>query len=155
MLMAEKAQRPNLEERARDHAIQLLRDSDWANRAVWEDNRFQMRRLLGWAASASTEDEVRDRLAAAVAGQPDLLEPILVGISQHAEQRDQDDWSQLLAIEVRIEDLPAWFPAAVIATEIRRQYPDLPATTPHHTQDHEGTTPELAAQVLDIESRLT
>ena len=153
MLMAEKTQRPDLEAKAREKAIRLLGEAEWAARAVWVDNKFQMRRLLGWAASVSTEDGVRERIAAVVAGQPELLESILVGISQQAEQRDRDDWSRLLRIDVHIEDLPGWFPTSVIAAEIRRQYPDLQAATRHASQENEDEIQALAAHVLDIDSR--
>jgi hypothetical protein len=81
---------------AREHAVRLLRDANWTDRDVWVGNRFQMRRLLGLTASTSTDDEVRKRIATAVAAeQPELLEPILVGISQKSEQRDRTDWRLL------------------------------------------------------------
>lgn len=88
-----------------------------------------------------------------MAGQPELLELILVGISQQAEQYDRDDWSRLVRINVYIEELPAWFPVSVAAAEIRRQYPDLQAATRHDSQEERDQTRVLASQVLDIESR--
>lgn len=153
MFMAEKTQRPGLEARAREHAVQLLRDTDWSNREVWVDNRFHMRKLLGWTASVTSDNEVRDRVAAAITDQPDLLEPILLGVSLQAEQRDRDDWSRLLGIEIHIEEAPAWFPTSIFAAEIRRQYPDLQAADRHSTARDREVTRYLAAQVLSIESR--
>lgn len=153
MFMAEKTQRPDLEAKAREHAVQLLRDTDWANREVWVDNRFHMRQLLGWTASVTTNDEVRDRVASAITEQPDLLEPILLGVSQQAEQYDLNDWSRRLGIEIHIENAPVWFPASVVAAEIRRQYPDLQTADRYSTVGDGDVTRDLAAQVLSIESR--
>jgi hypothetical protein len=153
MFMAEKTQRPDLEAKAREHAVQLLRDTDWANREVWVDNRFHMRQLLGWTASVTSDDEVRERVAAALTGHPDLLEPILLGVSQQTEQRDRNDWSRLLGIDIHLEEVPAWFPTSIVAAEIRRQYPDLQAADRHTITGDSDVTRDLAAQVLAIESR--
>jgi hypothetical protein len=130
-------------------------DIDWASRGVWVDNMFHMRKLLDLAASVGSGDEVRDRLAAAITGQPDLLEPILSGISRVAEQLNPDDWSQLIGIDIHIEDVPAWFPTSIVAAEIRRQYPDLQAADRHSTTRDDDVTRDLAAQVLSIESHFT
>jgi hypothetical protein len=112
-----------------------------------------MRKLLEWTASVTSDDEVRDRVAAAITDQPDLLEPILLGVSQQAEQRDRNDWSRLLGIDIHIEDAPTWFPTAIITAEIRRQYPDLQVADRHSTTGGSDVTRDLAAQVLAIESR--
>jgi hypothetical protein len=153
MFMAEKSQRPDLEERAQAHAMRLLRDTEWADPAVWVDNKFHMRRLLAWAASVSTDAEVRESIAAALAREPNLLDLILIGVSQQSEQYDSGDWSRLLGINVYIEDLPAWFPTSAVAIEVRRQYPDLQAATRHDNQENTNQTRVLAAQLLDVESR--
>ncbi len=151
MFMAEKTQRSDLKAKAREHVIQLVRDIDWASRDVWVDNVFHVRKLLDLAASVGSDDEVRDRLAAAITGQPDLLEPILSGVSQVAEQLNPDDWSQSIGIDIHIEDVPAWFPTSIVAAEIRRQYPDLQAADRHSTTRDGDVTRDLAAQVLAIE----
>jgi hypothetical protein len=153
MFTAKKAQRSDLEEKAQEHAVQLLRDTNWANREVWVDNRFHMRQLLGWTASVTSDDEVRDHVTAAITEQRDLLEPILLGVSQQTEQRDREDWSRLLGIGVPIEDVPAWFPTSVVAAEIRRQHPDLLPVDQHSTTGDSDLTCDLAAQLLAIESR--
>jgi len=153
MFMAEKTQRSDLEARAREHVIQLLRGTAWADREVWTDNKFHMRQLLGWAASVTTEEEVRDRLAAAITEQPHLLEPILIGVSQQAEQHDRDDFSRLLGIDTFIEGVPTWFPTSAVAAEIRRQYPDLRPADRHSTTGEGDIARDLAAHVLFIESQ--
>lgn len=153
MFMAKKTQRSDLEEKAQGHAFRLLRDTDWANREVWVDNRFHVRQLLGWTASVTSDDEVRDRVTAAITEQPDLLEPILLGISQQSEQRDREDWSRLLGIDIHIEDVPAWFPTSVVAAEIRRRYPDLQAADRRSTTGDSDLARDLAARVLAIQSR--
>jgi pterin-4a-carbinolamine dehydratase len=153
MFMAQKTQRPDLEAKAQEHAVQLLRDADWADREVWVDNRFHVRRLLGWTASLGTDAEVRERIAAAITAQPQLLEPILLGISQQSEQRDRHDWSRLLGIDVHIEELPTWFPTTEVAAEIRRQYPDLQPVNLHDNQENGDDLQVLAVQVLYMESQ--
>lgn len=153
LLIAKKTQRSDLEEKAQEHAVQLLRDTDWANCEVWVDNRFHVRQLLGWTASVTSDDKVRDHVTAAITEQSDLLEPILLGISQQTEQRDREDWSRLLGIDIHIEDVPAWFPTSVVAAEIRRQYPDLQAADRRSTTSDSDLTRDLAAQVLAIQSR--
>lgn len=155
MFMAEKTQQADLEEKAREHAVQLLRDASWDDLEVWVDNKFHVRRLLGWTASISTDSEVRERIATAVTEQPELLEMILVGISQQSEEHDRNDWSQLLGIDVHIENLPAWFPTAVVAAEIRRRYPDLEAASRYDNHEYEDQLRRLAAQILGIASRAT
>jgi hypothetical protein len=111
MFVAKKTQRPDLEAKASEHATRLLREADWADQAIWVENRLQVRRLLGWTASiSSTDHEIRERIAISLTGRPELLEPILLAISQQSEQRDRNDWSRLLGIDVHVEDLPAWFP---------------------------------------------
>lgn len=152
MFMAETTRRPYLEAAAQDHAQRLLRDADWSDQPAWEDNRFQVRRLLGWTASISTADEVRDRIAAAATARPELLEPVLLGISEYSERRHRDDWSTLLGIDSHIETLPAWFPTSIVAAQIRRRYPDLKAAHPRDSSTEEDQTRELAAQVLRIEA---
>jgi hypothetical protein len=153
MFMAKKTQRSDLEAKALAAATQLLHDADWADRTIWIDNRFHIRRLLGWTASISTETAVRDHLAAVLTEQPDLLDVILLGMSQQSEQRSRHDWSRVLGVDSHIEDLPAWFPTTSVAAEIRRQHPDLhPANQYEDKEDSEGVR-KLATQVLYIESR--
>jgi hypothetical protein len=153
MLMAQETQRPNLEAKAREHAVRLLRDANWADRKVWTDNRFHMRRLLGWTASISTEAEVRARIAATIEAEPQLLEPLLLGISEQSEQRDNQDWSRLLRIDVHIENPPAWFPTAEVAAEIRCQHPDLQPANRYENEGNGDDFSKLAAQILYINSR--
>jgi hypothetical protein len=152
MLVAKETQRPNLEAKAREHAVRLLRDAGWADRKIWIDNRFHMRRLLGWAASISSEAEVRARIAAAIEAEPQLVELVLVGISEQSEQRDNQDWSRLLGIDVHIENPPAWFPTAQVAAVIRCQYPDLQPVSRYENEAHRDDFHKLAAQLLYIDS---
>ncbi|MFG2445004.1 hypothetical protein ACGFQG_19230 [Nocardia fluminea] len=153
MFIAERTQRPELETKALGHAVQLLRNIDWTHHDVWVDNRFYVRQLLGWTASVTTDEDVRDRIAAAITEQPDLLKPILLGVSQQTEQRDRNDWNRLLGIGIHVKDLPPWFPTAVVASEIRRQYPDLQPADRYTTTSDGDVARGIAAQVLDIESR--
>jgi pterin-4a-carbinolamine dehydratase len=153
MLTAESTQREDLRGKARHQVVQLLRDADWAKREAWVDNRFHVRRLLGWTASVTTDEEVRARIGAVITSQPDLLEPILLGISQYSERRDNNDWSQRLGVDVYIAELPSWLPISAMVAEIRRQYPDLQAADRYADTEGGNRTRELAAQVLHIESR--
>lgn len=153
MFMAAKTQRPQLEAKAREHATRLLRDADWTEQSVWVDNRYHVRPLLAWTASLSTDQEVRADIEAALNDHPELLEPIISGVSQLSEQRDIEDFARVLGIDVHIEDLPDWFPRSVVVAEIRRQFPDLNAVRSDDNQDHEEGTRRLAAQILHIDSR--
>ncbi|MGA4786741.1 hypothetical protein [Nocardia sp. AB354] len=152
MFMAETTQRPDLEATARKHAVRLLRDTDWSTREVWVDNRFQTRRLLDWTASVTNDDEVRERVAAAITDHPELLEPILLGVSQQTEQLIQSRWGRLES-SLYIKDVPTWFPTSIVAAEIRRQYPGLQAADRHSVTGNGDVIRELAAQVLFAESR--
>jgi hypothetical protein len=150
MFTAQKTQRPDLEAKAQEHAIKLLRDANWADREVWVDNRFHVRRLLGSSRSGCsvTAAAMRSRISASVL--IDAVHPtILLGISQQSEQRDRHDCRRLLGIDVHIEELPTWFPTSEAVAEIRRQHPDL---QPGNLYDNQGNG-DVAAQVLYIESR--
>ncbi|TDC10864.1 hypothetical protein E1267_02595 [Nonomuraea longispora] len=153
MFVAKETQRPDHEEKAREHATRLLREADWADQTIWVVNRLHVRRLLGWTASISTAHEVRERIAMSLSGRPELLESILLGISQQSEQRDRNDWSRLLGIDVHVEDLPAWFPTSVVVAEIRRQYPDLTAASRYDGPEDKNQIWKLASQILYIDSR--
>jgi hypothetical protein len=153
MFMAQKTQRTDLESKAQEYAVKLLRDANWAHRDLWVENRFHVRYLLGWTASLGADDEVRERIAAAIAAEPQLLEPILLGISQQSEQRDREDWSRLLGIDVHIENLPTWFPVSEVAAEVRRQHPNLEPAELYDPRESGDDFRRLATQVLYIDSR--
>lgn len=87
---------------------------------------------------SSAEAEVGVRIAATIEAEPQLLEPVLRRISEQSEQRDNQDWSRLLGIDVRIENPPAWFPTAEVAAEIRCQHPDLQPVSKYEN-DGNGT----------------
>ena len=84
---------------------------------------------------------------------PDLLELILIGISQQSERYDWNDWNRLLGIDIHIRDLPDWFPTPAVVAEIRRQYPALQEAGRYDIQENGDQTRELAAQILYIESQ--
>ena len=120
MFLARKTERPELETKARQHATQLLHDADWTDQTVWVDNRNHVRSIFAWTASVSTDDEVHERIAEALASQPALLEPIIIGVSAQSEQYDLDGG---VSVDVHIKELPPWFPVSAVAAEIRRRYP--------------------------------
>jgi hypothetical protein len=78
MFVAEKTQRPDLEAKAREHAVRLLRDANWVDRQVWVDNRFHVRRLLGWTAAVNSSKS---------SSVTSTVRP-----SRSASRRSSDDW---------------------------------------------------------------
>ncbi|GAA1025728.1 hypothetical protein GCM10009557_00790 [Virgisporangium ochraceum] len=84
--------------------------------------------LLAWTAFLSNDGEVQLRIESALARDPDLLDPILLGISEHSEQHDRSAVGGPPDIDVHIETVPAWFPRSAVVAEIRRRYPDLQPT---------------------------
>ncbi len=155
MFVAREAQRAELEAKSRDQATHLLTTADWTEAEAWSTNRFHIRPLLGWTASIQTDDEVRDRVAAALADRPELLEPIIVGLAQYSEQLDRDDFSRTVSIGVHVEEIPAWVPLQELTAEIRRRFPDLKASSRDDRPAHEDETQQLAAHILYIASLST
>lgn len=148
---AKETQRSNLARRAGERAVRRLRDADWANRTTWIDNKFQARRLLGLTALTANDDEVRERITTAITERPELLEWILIGISQQSEEHHGGG---LIRIDIHVEDLPSWFPTSIIAAEIRRQHPNLAAVNHrNNARTSEDQTLRLAANILSIDSR--
>ncbi|WP_203717054.1 hypothetical protein [Asanoa siamensis] len=152
MFVAQKKERADLEGKAREHVTRLLLDADWTDQALWVDNRHHVRALLSGTASISTDDEVRDRLASAITRRPELLDAILLGVSEQSEQHDHHDFSRVVGINVHIKRPPRWFPAAVVAAEIRRRHPELQPADPDDDHSDEDDVRHLAAQVLHIET---
>lgn len=147
---AKESERPDVEKYAKDKIVGLLGDADWASADLWVENRFHMRRLLAWTASTTTDDAVRDQVAAALAAHPQLLEPIVLAISTQRESLDQENRSELLGIESHIGDLPTWLPTGEVASQIRTQYPDLLSTDRATKLGGDDEFLELARQFLHM-----
>jgi hypothetical protein len=147
---AKETGRPALESEANRHAIDMLLSADWTGREIWVENRFQARRLLGFTASVSSESEVSEHISNAIANNPALLEPILLGACSHIEERDSQDWSNVIGLRMSLAEPPFWFPTTAIAAEIRRQFPDL-RSGDRSGADQMTEVQSLALQVLEAE----
>lgn len=152
MLAARDKQRLGLEKRAEDKVVHLLQAADWTSPQVWMDNRFHVRNLMGWAASTTDDAIIRSQISDALAAQPILLQPIIHGISTQMEKRHPNDSRRLIGITVHIRDAPPWFPMEDVASEIRRQYPDILPSKEHCELDAANEFSILAAQLLYLEA---
>ena len=69
-----------------------------------------------WAfARATSEAEVRDRLAHALETAPQLLTSLVVSCAGWVEQLDSQTWN-LIGFDRNYRDLPPWLPVKVIRT---------------------------------------
>lgn len=150
--MAKEAGREKSETRAAALAAELLLGADWSAAEIWLENRFQVRLLMAFTTSISSEREVADRVADAISTNPQLLEPMLNGACAWVENRDIWDWSRINSVEPNLEDPPTWFPVQLAAAEIRRQHPEWETSVV--TNQEEDEVKRLALQVLVAASRL-
>lgn len=151
MVVAQEKQRLSLEKRAEDKLVHLLQTADWTSTHVWRDNRFHVRKLMGWAAFIADDATIRSQITDALAAQPTLLQPIVHGISTQLENRDPNDSRRLIGITVQIRETPPWFPTEAVASEIRRQYPGIQPSKEHCELDAASEFSILAAQLLYLE----
>lgn len=152
MFVARDKQRLSLGKRAEDKAVHLLQTADWTSPQVWMDNRFHVRNLMGWAASTTDDATIHSQITDALAAHPILLQPIVYGISTQLENRDPNDSRRLIGITVHIREVPPWFPTEAVASEIRRQYPDILPSKEHCELEAANEFPILAAQLLYLEA---
>lgn len=93
---------------------------------AWRDNRMYCRAVLKWTAHLVSSEHVHDRLAAALADRPSLVQGVLAGVAQWIESRDMESVA-LLGIRSGIRNVPEWLPAQAVVTAVSSQIPEVRA----------------------------
>ena len=145
--VAERAGRKDLQHEALVAATASLQAVSWRDRTIWRDNLLYMRTLLSTAAHLCGTAHVAMAVKEALVHDPSLLDVILEGCAQWNEQRDVRDMGRVLSIGLSYTELPEWFPAAIVAEEIKRQMPSIHAEA---NLGDRGTTDELARLAASV-----
>lgn len=100
---------------ADENLRRLWSETDWASGASWVGNDVNGQSMMWAFARATSEAEVRDRLAHALETAPQLLASLVVSCAGWVEQLDSQTWN-LIGFDRNYRDLPPWLPVKVIRT---------------------------------------
>jgi hypothetical protein len=147
--VTQQDERMEIHETAKGELTSLLAAQEWSDSDLWVDNATYAHQVLGLAAHLIGASYLRDRLAAALRGDPELLPLIVIGCAGWSEQLDREDWS-LQGISRAYRELQDWFPTSEAVRLIHEQFPNLrPAD---HWESGRFSDPAMAlgAQILHI-----
>jgi hypothetical protein len=144
-----KSSRADLGRFAIDAMQRTLESIDWADPQVWTDNQYSVRQILSLFASATSNEQVRETIAATLGENPELLSTIIRACASWVEQVDIEDWSST-GIRRDYSDLPDWFPTAQVVREINRQMPRAAAADELAAERLPEELDRLASQILHL-----
>jgi hypothetical protein len=126
-----------LEESARRHgedsvvgaaALEKLRrvwvETDWANERSWIGNEVNGQAMMYAFARATSDEEVRDRLASALETNPGLLETVVISCAGWVEQLDSGTW-EVVGRDRSYRSVPTWFPIQIAGELVTNRHPEL------------------------------
>jgi hypothetical protein len=145
-----KSSRADLESLAIETMRNTLESIDWTDPRVWTDNQYNVRQILSLLAAATSNDQVRETIAAVLGENPDLLSTVIRACDSWVEQVDINDWSSM-SIMRHYSDLPDWFPTAQVVREINRQIPGATAADEFAAERLPEELDRLSSQILYLE----
>jgi hypothetical protein len=145
-----KSSRADLESLAIETMRNTLESIDWTDPRVWTDNQYNVRQILSLLAAATSNDQVRETIAAVLGENPDLLSTVIRACASWVEQVDINDWSSM-SIMRHYSDLPDWFPTAQVVREINRQIPGATAADEFAAERLPEELDRLSSQILYLE----
>lgn len=99
---------------AREQLGRLWSDTDWATEDAWLANEVHGRSMMYAFARATSDEEVRATLSAALTDSPELCATIVVACAGWRESRDSHTF-EVLGISRNYGDIPPWLPIDAIA----------------------------------------
>lgn len=97
-------------------ALAALWDAvDWSDPGVYEEDDVNGHSMFWLGAHFTSAENVKEKLACALADRPDLLLALVAACAPWTELRDHDTW-ETTGFRRRYSELPPWFPVeAVVA----------------------------------------
>jgi hypothetical protein len=112
---------------ARDELQRLWSETDWSDHNAWTGNDVNGQSMMYTFSRATSDDEVRDRLAQALEAEPELLGPLIISCSSWIERLDHQTW-RVIGFERSYREIPQWLPTEAIgalATSVLGDYHGL------------------------------
>lgn len=100
---------------ARQNLRRLWAETDWASTASWVGNDVNGQSMMWAFARATSDAEVRNRLAHALETAPQLLTSLVISCAGWAEQLDSQTWN-VIGFDRNYREIPPWLPIEAVKT---------------------------------------
>ena len=98
---------------AREQLRRLWSETDWTSETAWVGNDVNGRSMMYTFARVTSDEEVRDRLARALEGNPGLLDTLVISCAGWVEHRDSQTWN-VTGFDRVYRELPPWLPTEAV-----------------------------------------
>lgn len=132
--------------RARTDAIELFRETDWADEQTWSGSEVYGAAMLDCFATAGSPKAVRESLASALRNRPGVATTMLRSCASWVERRDSWRMHQHGVAVRTYDDLPPWLPAVELLKTLSSSRGG-PSTTGTADEEIAGLARELAERL--------
>jgi hypothetical protein len=98
---------------AHEQLRRLWSETDWTSDTAWVGNDVNGRSMMYAFARVTSDEEVRDRLARALEGNPELLDTLVISCAGWVEHRDSQTWN-VTGFDRVYRELPPWLPTEAV-----------------------------------------